>query len=145
MKHWHYLDIEFELCRNCYGRNPLGEYFGVPTEVLLLTYTSYHVSVEQPNAVCCVQIGGSIPSCLLEAPWLRQLYLAGNSLSGQFPTVPSTSPLTTISASDQATPLPTPTLSSSPATCRCSLRAASHHCICVCVWVSGWVGGCQVH
>lgn len=126
--------LNLKIAEECCGRNFLfGNQSGEPTEVLHMTYTSHRVSVEQPNAVCCVQIGGSIPSCLLEAPWLRQLYLAGNSLSGQLPTVPSTSPLTTISASDQATPLPTPTLLSFPATCRCNLRAASHHCICVCV------------
>ncbi len=60
-------------------------------------------------SVCVsLQISGSIPGCLLEAPWLREIYLAGNSLSGSFPSVPKASPLTTISASDQAShPFPT--------------------------------------
>ena len=53
-----------------------------------------------------MQISGSIPSCLLEAPVLRELFLAGNSLSGSIPSIPRNCPLATISASDQAEPFP---------------------------------------
>lgn len=47
-------------------------------------------------------LAGSVPACLLEISSLRELYLAGNELTGQLPGLPQDSQLTALSVADQA-------------------------------------------
>jgi hypothetical protein len=52
------------------------------------------------------RLQGSVPACLLQLGYLRELYLAGNELMGTLPPLPEDSPLVELSLENQVWGVP---------------------------------------